>query len=50
MRSATSYFNGPLYRKTMARFWPLWAGYGVIWLFFIPLNMLNMYFSRYMSS
>ncbi len=50
MRSATSYFNGPLYRKTMARFWPLWAGYGVIWLFFIPLNMLNTYFNRYMSS
>ena len=50
MRSATSYFNGPLYRKTMARFWPLWAGYGVIWLFFIPLNMLNTYFSRYMSN
>ncbi len=50
MRSATSYFNGALYRKTMARFWPLWAGYGVIWLFFIPLNMLNTYFSRYMSN
>ena len=50
MRSATSYFNGTLYRKTMARFWPLWAGYGVIWLFFIPLNMLNTYFSRYMSN
>ncbi len=50
MRSATSYFNGALYRKTLARFWPLWAGYGVIWLFFIPLSMLNTYFSRYMSS
>lgn len=50
MRSATSYFNGTLYRKTMARFWPLWAGYGMIWLFCIPLNMLNMYFNRYMNS
>ena len=49
MRSATSYFNGALYRKTLARFWPLWVGYGVIWLFFIPLNMLNTYFSRYMN-
>ena len=29
MRSATSYFNGTLYRKTLARFWPLWVGYGV---------------------
>ena len=46
MRSATSYFNGTLYRKTMARFWPLWAGYGVIWLFSIPLNMLNTYFNH----
>ncbi len=25
MRSATSYFNGTLYRKTLARFWPLWG-------------------------
>ena len=50
MRSATLYFNGTLYRKTLARFWPLWAGYGVIWLFFIPLNMLNMYFNRYSNS
>ena len=49
MRSTTSYFNGALYRKTLARFWPLWTGYGVIWLFFIPLNMLNTYFSRYMN-
>ena len=45
MRSATSYFNGTLYRKTLARFWPLWAGYGVVWLFCIPLNMLSLYFA-----
>ena len=50
MRSATSYFNGPLYRKTLARFWPLWGLYGVIWLFFIPLNFLSTYFDRYYSS
>lgn len=50
MRSATSYFNSALYRKTLARFWPLWVGYGIIWLFCIPLNMLNMYFNRYMDS
>ena len=50
MRSATSYFNGTLYRKTLARFWPLWGLYGVIWLFFIPLNFLSTYFDRYYSS
>ena len=52
MRSATSYFNGTLYRKTLARFWPLWAGYGVVWLFCIPLNMLSLYFNneRYMTT
>ena len=46
MRSATSCFNSTLYRKTMARFWPLWALYGVFWLFCIPLNLLNHYFDH----
>ena len=32
MRSATSYFNGTLYRKTLARFWPLWGAYFAVWL------------------
>ncbi len=41
MRSATSYFNGTLYRKTLARFWPLWGFYGVILLFAFPLNLLS---------
>lgn len=41
MRSATSYFNGTLYRKTMARFWPLWGLWAFGWLFLLPLNMLN---------
>lgn len=50
MRSATSYFNSTLYHKTMARFWPLWAAYGVTWLFLIPLNLLSLYFNRYMNS
>ena len=35
MRSATSYFNGTLYRKTLARFWPLWGLWGVGWLFLL---------------
>ena len=44
MRSVTSCFNSTLYRKTMARFWPLWALYGVLWLFLVPLLLLNEYF------
>ena len=41
MRSATSYFNGTLYRKTLARFWPLWGLWGLGWMFLLPLNFLN---------
>lgn len=47
MRSATSYFNGTLYRKTLARFWPLWGLWGVGWLFLCPLRLLNSYFTDY---
>ena len=39
MRSGTSYFNPTLYRKTMLRFWPLWALYGLLWLFALPLSL-----------
>ena len=45
MRSGTSCFNSTLYRKTMLRFWPLWAAYGLMWLFMVPFNLLNNYFS-----
>ena len=44
MRSATSCFNSTLYTKTMARFWPLWVLHGLIWLFVIPLTLVNRYF------
>ena len=47
MRSATSYCNGTLYRKTLARFWPLWGLYSLIWLFVLPLNLLTTYFNSY---
>jgi len=46
MRSATSCFNSTLYHKTMGRFWPLWTLYGLIWLFFLPLNLINQYFDN----
>ena len=49
MRSATSYFNGALYRKTLARFWPLWGLWGLGWLFLAPLRLLNLYFNAYHS-
>ena len=41
MRSVTSYFNPTIYRKTMHRNWPLWAVYGLFWLFAIPLRIFN---------
>lgn len=41
MRSGTSCFNWTLYRKNMARFWPVWAVYGVMWLFAMPVQLLN---------
>lgn len=44
MASGTSYFNGTLYRKSLARFWPLWGLWGLIWMFLVPLRMLNRYF------
>ena len=37
MRSGTLYCNGTLYRKNMARFWPIWAAYAVMWVFILPL-------------
>ena len=47
MRSATSFCNPTLYRKTVARFWPMWAAWGAFWLFVIPMNLLNRYFDRF---
>ena len=37
MPSVTSYFNAPLYQKNMTRFWPIWAGYTLFWMFVLPL-------------
>ena len=45
MGSATSFFNSTIYRKTMARYWPLWDLYGVIWVFCIPLFLMTSYFN-----
>ena len=40
MRSGTSCFN-TVYRKNLTRFWPLWAVYGMVWLFSMPLNLFQ---------
>ena len=41
MRSVTSFFNPTLYKKNLARFWPLWTAWTVLWAFVLPLNLLN---------
>ncbi len=46
MKSATSSsrpgrFYPALWKKNMARFWPLWAVFGTFWLFFMPLTLLT---------
>lgn len=40
MRFGTSFFNGALYKKTLLRFWPIWAANLVIWGMIMPLNGL----------
>lgn len=42
MRSETSLFNGPVFKKTVLRYWPVWAAYSVIWLVTLPLQGLMM--------
>ena len=44
MRSGTSCFN-TVYRKNLTRFWPMWAIYGMVWLFIMPLDL----FQRWLS-
>ncbi len=40
MRSGTSFFNGTVFKKTVARYWPVWAAYLVVWLVCLPLSLL----------
>lgn len=40
MRSKTSYFNPTLFKKNLARFWPLWGGTSIIGALF-PLAFLT---------
>ena len=47
MKSATSssksWFYPTLWKKNMARFWPVWALYGLVWLVALPLNLMTNY-------
>ena len=42
MRSGTSLFNGTIFKKTVLRYWPVWAAYSIIWLLVLPLQGLMM--------
>lgn len=42
MRSGTSFFNWTVFKKTVCRYWPVWAAYSVIWLVVLPLQGLMM--------
>ena len=41
MQSKTSCFNGAVYRKTLSRWWPLWAIIAIILFFWLPFSMAN---------
>ena len=41
MRSRTSFFNRTIFLKTLTRFWPLWAGYFVLWVLIEPMQFLR---------
>ena len=43
MRSKTSYFNPTLFKKNLARFWPLWGGASLVGALF-PLYFLTVLF------
>ena len=41
MRSETSYFNATVFKHDLKRFWPLTAGYTLIWLLLLPLSLFT---------
>lgn len=48
MRSGTSFFNLPVFKKTVARYWPLWGTYFAILLVTLPLNgLMQLRFDSY---
>jgi hypothetical protein len=43
IESSKSWFYPTLWKKNMARFWPVWALYGLVWLVALPLNLMTNY-------
>lgn len=43
MLSKTYCFNGPLYKRTVLRLWPIWAAASVFFFFLIPASMWQTY-------
>ncbi len=41
MRSRTSYFNAAVFRGDLLHYWPLTAGYTLLWLLLLPLSRLT---------
>jgi len=42
MKSKTSYFNRTLFLNLLKRYWPIFAGYFVVWLVVLPISLTNM--------
>ena len=40
--SCKGWFNPTLFWKNMTRFWPIWAFYGAIQFFLLPIELFNM--------
>lgn len=45
MKSKTSFFNFTVFKKTVLRFIPIWAGYMFIWLLLMPMTYINNYYA-----
>lgn len=39
MKSGTSFFNGPLFRRTVLRFWPIWFVYAFALVLALPVRL-----------
>ncbi len=41
MKSKTSFFNRTLFLNLLKRYWPIFAGYFLIWLIILPVSLTN---------
>lgn len=41
MRSKTSFFNLTIFKRSISRFWPIWALYAFAWLLAMPIHFLS---------